>query len=101
MNKKLEKLVISDVKQSLAEIDLDTIIDPKRIKNIIKQEVDRQVLNKVGEELQFRIFKSIKKKMPIIDASVNEIVRETLYRVDNLLKGEKYEEETSSCIYDR
>lgn len=85
MNKSLEKFVLNEVKSSLAEIDLDSIIDPKQLKNIIKEEVKNRVLRQVSEELQLRIFKEIKQKMPIIDASVNEIVRETLYKVDSLL----------------
>lgn len=91
--KKIEDIIEQELREVLAEIDIqgqiDKLTDPGKIKETIKREIDRVVFEKVSKRIEMAIVKAIQRNGVLLDEYVFRKVEEILKKIDEVTSPQK------------
>lgn len=73
---KIYQEIDAEIKRSLDDIDLDRLLDPKKIKKIVDSEIASYIVNQVADNLRISVYTAIRKIKPQLDYWVDAKARE-------------------------
>lgn len=85
MRDQIEEMITREIKYRLDEIDFDNILDEKKIKKLVNNEVEIYTKRKIGEMFELSLHKALLKYLPIIDAYTADKARQIINTIDEKL----------------
>jgi ERCC4-related helicase len=86
---KIDQLIEREIRSVTADIDIEAMLDPKRLRKLIRDEAHRAVVCLVTDAISESFSKQILKSRPIIDALTAEKVQSFLWQIEKLPKEDK------------